>query len=515
MKHKQTILIVDDVPSNIHMFTNMLKNEYKIIVATNGKKALELSSKESKPDLVLLDIVMPNMDGYEVCTKLKENSYTKDIPVIFISSLNNIEDQEKALEVGGVDFITKPISNKIVKHKIKTYINHSNTDINNPNENIPKKEPTMQVDKKTILVVDDAPQNIQVIVEILKKDYKVSVANSGEKALDLLDNGLVPDLILLDVIMPDMDGYEVCKILKDNKKFKYIPIIFVTILENEKDIIKGLELGAVDYVTKPVEPMVLKARVNTQLKLKEYQSELENDIKIKDELLIKQSKFSMLGEMFENITHQWKQPLSIISMDVNNIQLETELETLSKQELTRYLKDIGQTVQLLSTTIDDFKDFISIKTQKELFNLRSMTDKPANIINSKIKKFGIDIINNIDKDIVIHSYKNLILQVVMNIFNNALEQLVLNDIKNKQIKIGLNNQDENSITFYISDNAGGIDTDKLDKIFDKYYTTKESKGGSGLGLFMSRMIIETKLQGLIKVENKGEGACFYIELPLS
>ena len=138
---------------------------------------------------------------------------------------------------------------------------------------------TMEDIKKTILVVDDSPENLQVMIEVLKQDYKVSVATSAKKALELLNSGLKVDLILLDVIMPEMDGYELCKELKSINEYKNIPVIFVTILENEHDIVLGFELGAVDYVIKPIEPIVLKARINTHLKLKSYQDKLLDDIK--------------------------------------------------------------------------------------------------------------------------------------------------------------------------------------------------------------------------------------------
>lgn len=119
---KYKILIVDDVSSNIHMMSLMLKDSYKIIAAKDGVKALELANRDPKPDLILLDILMPGIDGYEVCRRLKESSNTKDIPIVFVSSLNDVEEEQKALDIGGSDYIVKPVTKNVLIKKIETQI---------------------------------------------------------------------------------------------------------------------------------------------------------------------------------------------------------------------------------------------------------------------------------------------------------------------------------------------------------------------------------------------------------
>jgi len=122
MNVKNTILIVDDIPLNVQVLVGLLKDKYEIKVATDGPRALELANLIPHPDLILLDIVMPNMDGYEVLRKLKETQGTKDIPVIFVTASASIEDEEKGLTLGAVDYITKPISAAIVKARVNTHI---------------------------------------------------------------------------------------------------------------------------------------------------------------------------------------------------------------------------------------------------------------------------------------------------------------------------------------------------------------------------------------------------------
>jgi putative two-component system response regulator len=129
--------------------------------------------------------------------------------------------------------------------------------------------------KQKILIVDDTPENIQILMETLKDDYKIVAAINGEKALKMAEMVPLPDIILLDIMMPGMDGYEVCNRLKNNEKTKNIPVVFITALSEEEDEAKGLALGAVDYIAKPINPELVKARVRNHLELKDYRDHLE------------------------------------------------------------------------------------------------------------------------------------------------------------------------------------------------------------------------------------------------
>ena len=160
--------------------------------------------------------------------------------------------------------------------------------------------------KNTILVVDDTPENIDVLYGVLSEDYKVKVAPNGEKALKIVQGKNPPDLILLDIMMPGISGYEVCEQLQSDEKTKDIPILFVTAMSETEDETKGLEMGAVDYITKPISPPIVIARVKTHLRLKEA-----NDVlKQQNALLIENAS---LKEDVERITrHDLKSPLNPI-----------------------------------------------------------------------------------------------------------------------------------------------------------------------------------------------------------
>ena len=507
---KKKVLIVDDVPANIHMLSLMLKKDYSIIAATSGLKAIELASRSPKPDIILLDILMPEMDGYEVCKILRENNETKNIPIIFLSSLSDINEQEKALLSGGNDYLVKPVTREVILNKVQTQIKL--TTYNDNVKALCKGNIQMKNDIPKILIVDDAPQNIQVAVEILKSKYIVSVATSGEKALSMLEEGLNPDLILLDIVMPGMNGYEICMKLKSDLRYCNIPLIFLTILENEHDMLKGLELGAVDYVTKPFEPKVLRARVDTHIRLKIYQDELLANLKEKDDILIKQSKLATLGEMFENITHQWKQPLSVISMISSTIKLEKDTGTLDDKSLDGLLNNVDTSVQHLFDTVDNFRDFLIRDNPQEYFKIEHIVVNTLKLLESKIKYESIEITTDLGST-ELFNYKNDLIQVLMNLFTNSIHVLKKLE-ENKQIKISGQTTDEYFILI-IRDNGGGISSEIIDKIFDKYFSTKKHADASGLGLYMSKTIVEDNMQGHLEVASENGEAIFKISLPLT
>ena len=220
--------------------------------------------------------------------------------------------------------------------------------------------------KARVLIVDDVAENITIVKNILKPYYDVIASTTGEKVLDLVSHeDHLPDLILLDILMLGMDGFEVCQRLKANPLTKDIPIIFLTVLDHAEDIVKGFEYGGVDYVTKPFEVNVLLARVNTHIELKQKKDQLVEVLEQKDRILIDQAKLASLGEMFESIMQQWKHPLSIIATSNANIRVEQELKTLTDESLIKMLDGIDNTVDHLDETIDVFRDFLLETNNKE------------------------------------------------------------------------------------------------------------------------------------------------------
>lgn len=209
--------------------------------------------------------------------------------------------------------------------------------------------------QQTILIVDDAKGNINVLAELLRADFKIRAATSGAKALDIAFSDNPPDLILLDVVMPEMDGYEVCKRLKASSQTKNIPIIFITGNVSEEDEIYGFSLGAMDYIAKPFSPVVVKARVNTHAELKRHRDYLES-ISYLDGLtgIANRRKFNDYLDLTWSFAVRESIPISMILMDIDNFKLFND--NYGHQDGDACLIQIAQA---LSETIMRKADFIA------------------------------------------------------------------------------------------------------------------------------------------------------------
>lgn len=181
-------------------------------------------------------------------------------------------------------------------------------------------------EKINILIVDDAPENIRILSELLKADYRIRVVTTGEKALQVIFSQEPPDLVLLDIVLPGISGYEVCETVKASPEGHHIPVIFITSKHDETDEVKGFEMGAVDYITKPFNPVIVKARVKTQADLKRYRDQLEHITYI-DILtdLPNRRKFEMALDTAWNYALRNQYPLSLLMIDVDHFKKYNDL----------------------------------------------------------------------------------------------------------------------------------------------------------------------------------------------
>ncbi len=240
----------------------------------------------------------------------------------------------------------------------------------------------------------------------------------------------------------------------------------------------------------------------------------------KDIILAEQSKMVSMGEMIGNIAHQWRQPLSVISTASTGMILQKEYGNLTDEVLVKNCNSINDNAQYLSKTIDDFRNFIKGDRTKKLFNLEEDINSFLQLIDGRLKSNNIMMVLDINKNIQIDGYENELIQCFMNIVNNSKDALVDNNIKDKFIFISTSIQDDH-VLISIKDNAGGIDTDVLPKIFEPYFTTKHQSQGTGLGLHMTYNLICDGMGGTIEANNSTYkyknkefiGAEFIISLP--
>ena len=250
----------------------------RIHQATNGSGALRLLDSE-RIDVVLSDLNMTDMSGIELLAAMREKSRLKHVPFILITAEANRERIRQAVDAGVAGILVKPFSGANLLQHVSRALNLDTAPGSSAAANpapSPEDNPAAP-QRASILVVDDTPDNLDLLTAILRDDYRVRVCNSGKRALAACQSDNPPDLILLDVMMPEMDGFEVARLLREHPTSEHIPVIFVTALADDAARLKGLSLCAVDFVTKPVNPDELKMRVRNFMRYIDLRRQLQAD----------------------------------------------------------------------------------------------------------------------------------------------------------------------------------------------------------------------------------------------
>jgi DNA-binding response OmpR family regulator len=365
----------------------------------------------------------------------------------------------------------------------------------------------MSEKKTTILVVDDVPDNIAILEGILKEDYRVKAATSGEAALAIARADLPPDLILLDVMMPGMDGFEVCRRLKKEAASAKLPVIFVTARDEVSDESMGFQVGAVDYITKPVNPHIVKARIKAHLELKLAREELEQQ----NEILRENEK---LREEVEAISrHDLKNPLMIV-MTVPEVILTQASLTDRQRELLGMVDEAGRRMlEMINRTIDLYKmekgtyvleprsvDVVRIIEQNKAAFRGFIEDKGLRWELSFCGKAPTegDSFHVKGEDLLVYS-------LLSNLIKNAIEA----SPKSGRISISLEERESAVVTIH---NMGAIPQRIRARFFEKFATADKERG-TGLGAYSAKLITRT-LGGSIGVETSDEsGTTITVELP--
>jgi len=317
------------------------------------------------------------------------------------------------------------------------------------------------------------------------------------------------DIVFLDLGLEKTSGVETLLAFKNI--YDDIPVVAYTGVDDLKVGEELLKQGAYDYLCKnDATASILAKTIWINIK----RLELDKKLKEKESMLIAQSRSAAMGEMIGMIAHQWKQPLAILSMIANNMIADFELESVKEEDFKTYALDITKQVQHLAQTIDDFSNFFKPKNEKTKCDIIDVMEDTIKLISKSLENNNIALIKNYQDIPVIDIYKNELSHVFLNIINNAKEALVEKNISDKKVTIDIKKDNEN-LYINISDNAGGVVKENINKLFEPYFTTKSKLNGTGLGLYISKTIIEEHFSGNIEIENKNGGASFTITLPLS
>lgn len=371
-------------------------------------------------------------------------------------------------------------------------------------------------ERPLILIVDDIAKNLQVLGAVLyQENYEIAMADSGAGALETLEE-ITPELILLDIMMPEMDGYEVCEKIKSNPRLKDIPIIFLTAKNETENIIKGFQLGAADYVTKPFNAEELIARVRTHIdlitakkELQEFNKELENKVQIRTQQLFEANERLLKLDDAKSyflalIAHELNTPLNGIKGFIELLQ--TDLEN---PEHIEYCDYIIKSAERLKKFSDMSLLITSLKANKYEMNLKTQNVK--HIIDESIEKFAylvieknIEFFNDFpDKEIEISIDYLLFKKCVDIILNNSFRAIQINGKINIDSLI-----EDNELVIIFTDNGIGFPKDVLDNKFSLFISDEimHHSDGYGLGLSTAKIIMDAH-SGRIEIgNNPGAGA---------
>lgn len=405
-----------------------------------------------------------------------------------------------------------------------------------------------KVGNQVILVVDDDFVNRMLLRKILENSgYEVLEAFNGKEALARVKADK-PDLVLLDIMMPEMDGYEVCEYLKADSDTESIPVIFITALSDSADLVKGFNVGAEDYVSKPINVEEVRARVKTHLKLKtateaikRYNEELEQVVAESSKELIRAERQAAVGQLIQGIVHNLKGPLTTMKggLDIGRKILSAlthaaEEETAPSQgQLGKWGRDASKALELTATAAERLQEMINSLMEKGTADhIHTLVRCDLNeIILNELEFLSADLYfkHNIKKDVDLCPEKPVILanpseiaQVLSNLLGNAKDALTGSPSPTISINTRISGSD---ILLRVTDNGPGIAPQNLEKIFEPFYTTKArpEKGaknsagltGTGLGLYMCQRSVKA-MGGEIRAESPPTGgAAFQVRIPLA
>ena len=352
-----------------------------------------------------------------------------------------------------------------------------------------------------ILYVEDNEEARKQTLKMLDNFFEnIIVAVDGADGIKKFEQNNV-DLIITDINMPIKNGLDM---LRDIKKLDDEVFCLIISAHNESDyFIEAIELGVDGFLLKPVKidqfPTLIFKTVGRIKNAKDVQ-----------DIAIRQAKLASMGEMIDSIAHQWKQPLSVISIKLQILDMALEMDTLTNEKIKDAIDTGDLQIKHLLETMEEFRAFFRVNTKKETVTLKSIVDSALFLVKDELLKNSVKVEVVGDNYLEVELNANEFKHVIINIINNSKDAFVDNniDVHNRKIIFDIKNKDNKS-ALSILDNAGGIPKIIIDNIFKANFTTKEKGNGTGIGLYMTKHIVE-KIDATINVTNINNGACFTI-----
>jgi len=365
----------------------------------------------------------------------------------------------------------------------------------------------------TLLIVDDTPANVSVLFDFLTEaGFKILVAQDGKRGIQKAQYAQ-PDLILLDVMMPGMDGFEACQILKSQKTTQHIPVIFMTALADTVDKVKGFNLGAADYITKPIQQEEVLARVSTHLKFRKLQRQLQ------EHAIELEKRNAELDAFARTVAHDLKNPLNAIIGYTDMLLADCRTDTFPTTESLEYLQMVAQSGHKMGNIIDALLLLAGVSTQGKVethpLNMAHILKQVLQERLAYMLKECEGIITvpvDINQWPVAQGYAPWIEEIWANYLSNGLKY----GGHPPKMELGANLQGEDTVRFWVHDNGPGLSEEAQQQLFTPFTRLhRDSAEGHGLGLSIVQQIVE-KLGGKAGVDSVvGQGSTFYFTLPIT
>jgi signal transduction histidine kinase len=374
--------------------------------------------------------------------------------------------------------------------------------------------------KAKILIVDDSADNLQVLFQLLRDDYAVIAATTGEKAIKMAQKSPHPDLILLDVIMPNMDGYEVFTQLKANPETADISVIFITALNEGLDEAKGLDLGAIDYITKPFNPSVVKARIKNHLRLQNLNKELQEN----NQTLARVTRLK--DEFLANMSHELRTPLNAILGMTEGLQDGVFGEVNPQQQ--KSLEVITRSSNHLLALINDILDVAKIESGKielewETIAVSSLCRSSLSLVKTQAYNKKIELVTQLSEGLPdLWGDERRIRQILINLLNNAVKFTpeggkVILSAHLLQGEADEDSEGKEYLRITVKDTGIGISQEEQKQLFQPFVQIDSSLNrkyaGTGLGLTLVKQLVQLHGGRVSLQSDKGVGSCFRVDLP--
>jgi len=487
----RSFLIVDDIGamrSAVKMLLLQLGAQ-TIHQASSGQEALRVLARE-RIDVVLSDWNMPVMSGIELLDRMRGDPALAGIPFMMITAEASRDQIQHAIAKGISGILVKPFTAASLAARVLRAFGAGGAE--EPEEKAATPAAGAAVERATVLVVDDTPENLHLLAGMMRDDYRIKAANCGETALAICQSETPPDLVLLDIMMPDMDGFEVAKRLREHPASEHIPVIFVTAMDDEAAQLRAMALGAVDFITKPVDPDALRIRVRNFMRYVDLRRQLQADF---DGML----ETARLRDSVEAMTrHDIKGPLAGIAGIAFGLSADPDVPAPLRDKLRMIEAAALEVIDMVTRSIEIFRiEAGTYELQPQPIEvvglIRQQVDLIAGGYATKSLKAGIHAGNA--NGIVVSGDPMLCRSLFQNLLKNACEAAPKESAIDVHVAAGT------PVEIRIT-NRGVVPAEIRGRFFEKYATAGKLNG-TGFGTYSAKLLAEAQ-RGQIAVSSSDE-----------